>query len=77
MGTIFELSAECLEGFANGDGLVIDGRFFIFEQTETPLECNECVCRKMMLACAVCAALDRTYGNSWHPKEFFPDKEEK
>lgn len=75
MNTNFELSVECLEGFANGDGLSIDGRLFEFEQTETPLECKECVCNHMPLACAVCAALDRVYGNSWHPKEFFPDKE--
>lgn len=75
MDKMIDISAELLEGFANGDGLAVDGRFFIFEQTETPVECKECVCGNMPLACAVCAALDRTYGNSWHPKEFFPDKE--
>lgn len=76
MNNSFDISVESLEGFANGDGLSIDGKFYEFEQTETPMECKDCVCSTMMLACAVCAALDRTYGYSWHPKEFFPDKEE-
>ena len=77
MNTNFDISAECLEGFANGDGLAIDGRLFEFEQTEMSMDCPWCPCRGKLLACAICAALDLAYGNSWHPKEFFPDKEEK